>query len=145
MVFKFFVALIFSAAMFLSYNSKAIAQDSGCCVPNSMIVHMAEAYDVQGQSALSMMETLAGETFADLRLLQSTPTRACDVYLMCDEIPEEFFRVLLVETIERKKAAVLDAQQSRAFIFTLLTAIVAVAGLVLGIFNTWHSVRKKGA
>jgi len=117
----------------------------GCCVPDSMIVHMAEAFEVEGQVALDMMERLGEETFDDLRLLQSTPAQACEVYLMCEQIPEAFFRVLLTETIERKKAVVLDAQQRRAFIFTLFTAIVAVAGLGLGVFNTWHSVRNKGA
>ncbi len=117
----------------------------GCCVPDSMIVNMAEAFNVEGQIALDMMDRLSEETFDDLRLLQSTPAQACEVYLMCEQIPEGFFRVLLTETIERKMAAVLDAKQKRAFIFTLLTAIVAVVGLGLGVFNTWHSVRKKGS
>lgn len=118
----------------------------GCCVPDSMIFQLARTFGVDGQDALDMMDRLSNETFADLRLLQSTPpsAQACDAYLICEKIPEPFFRVLLTETIERKKAEVLNAQQKRAFIFTLLTAIVALAGLCLSLFNTWHNVQKKG-
>lgn len=146
MTIKTFTQIIAFITLFIfPEQTNAVAPgagDGGCCIPDSMIAHMAEAYDVEGSVALDMMDRLSQETFADLRLLQSTPAQACEVYLMCEEIPEEFFRVLLTETIERIKALELKASQRRAFIFTLLTAIIAVTGLTLSAFNTWQNSRK---
>lgn len=116
--------------------------DGGCCVSDSIIASMGESYGVGEIVTLDMMDRLSKETFADLRLLQSTPAEACAAYRVCDEVPDEFFRVLLGETIERFKAAELKASQRQAFIFTLLTACVAGAGLLLSIFNTWQTRRR---
>lgn len=124
----------------LAFGESGVAGDCCSAMSDENLGRIADAYGVPQSEADSILnEVLSVYTNEELRMLQAMPGEACRTQGVdfCEIMPDEFFRFL----VEEEQARRADSQISRRAMWDTIQkvalAIVAFAGLGLGLANRY--------
>lgn len=147
---------IFVSAFVLNLSAASAFDDGGygkgCCtgIPDSVVERIGLGYGVDPDMISTASDLLRQEPTEDLQLLVNLPKPACEAYELCTQVPDEFFRILTQNLIDKRSAAVRAAQQAKNEAAQrrnhLLSWVGAVGGLagVVGVVISVLTYRREG-
>jgi hypothetical protein len=117
--------------------------EGGCCsaLSDENLSRIADAYGVPRTTADQILnDVLATYSTEELRMLQAMPGEACRTQgdYLCEIMPDEFFRFLVEEEQARRADTQINRRARWDTIQKVALAIIAFAGLGLGLANRYR-------